>query len=185
MLTYFQIEGTGNDNTPMISSQAWDKNAPPDTNFPYRRFIGCVLWLCQNTRVDCSYALKELGSQSSRKDTVKAANRVLRYLRRNPRLGLTYTKVGSSNITGFEQIIPELPGKLRSLWSKVTKLFGVTDADWASGRQDGRKSTSARMVFLGNKLVEWSSKTQKCIALSTTEAEYVAMSEMAKTLVYF
>ncbi|GJZ31780.1 retrovirus-related pol polyprotein from transposon TNT 1-94 [Tanacetum coccineum] len=43
--------------------------------------------------------------------------------------------------------------------------------------QDTRRSTSGSAQFLGDKLVSWSSKKQKSTAISTTEAEYIAMSE--------
>ncbi|GJT25215.1 retrovirus-related pol polyprotein from transposon TNT 1-94 [Tanacetum coccineum] len=49
------------------------------------------------------------------------------------------------------------------------------DADHA-GRQDTRRGTSGSAQFLGDKLVSWSSKKQKCTAISSTEAEYIALS---------
>ncbi|GJS80690.1 retrovirus-related pol polyprotein from transposon TNT 1-94 [Tanacetum coccineum] len=49
------------------------------------------------------------------------------------------------------------------------------DADHA-GCQDTRRSTSGSMQFLGDRLVSWSSKRQKSAAISSTEAEYIAMS---------
>ncbi|GJR45468.1 copia protein [Tanacetum coccineum] len=54
-------------------------------------------------------------------------------------------------------------------------LTAYADADHA-GCQDTRKSMSRSSQFLGDKLVRWSSKKQKSIAISTTEAEYIAMS---------
>ncbi|GJR73698.1 hypothetical protein Tco_0086063 [Tanacetum coccineum] len=42
--------------------------------------------------------------------------------------------------------------------------------------QDSRKSTSGSAQFLGEKLASWSSKEQKCTALSTTEVEYISLS---------
>ncbi|GJX34148.1 copia protein [Tanacetum coccineum] len=44
------------------------------------------------------------------------------------------------------------------------------------GCQDICRSTSGSAQFLGDKLVSWSSKKQKSTAISTTEAEYIAMS---------
>ncbi|GJV02707.1 retrovirus-related pol polyprotein from transposon TNT 1-94 [Tanacetum coccineum] len=49
------------------------------------------------------------------------------------------------------------------------------DADHA-GCQDTRRSTSGSMQFLGDRLVSWSSKRQKSAAISSTEAEYIALS---------
>nr|GEY19429.1 hypothetical protein [Tanacetum cinerariifolium] len=43
-------------------------------------------------------------------------------------------------------------------------------------KRDTRRSTSGSAQFLGDKLVSWSSKKQKSTAISTTEAEYIAMS---------
>ncbi|GKE67472.1 hypothetical protein Tco_1521633 [Tanacetum coccineum] len=54
-------------------------------------------------------------------------------------------------------------------------LTAYADADHA-GCQDTRRSTSRSAQFLGDKLVSWSSKKQKSTAISTTEAEYIAMS---------
>ncbi|GKE56013.1 hypothetical protein Tco_1495198 [Tanacetum coccineum] len=44
------------------------------------------------------------------------------------------------------------------------------------GCQDTRRSTSGSAQFLGDKLVSWSSKKQKCTDISSTEAEYIALS---------
>nr|GEX49386.1 ubiquitin carboxyl-terminal hydrolase 12-like isoform X2 [Tanacetum cinerariifolium] len=54
-------------------------------------------------------------------------------------------------------------------------LTAYADVDHAEC-QDTRRSTSASAQFLGDKLVSWSSKKQKSTAISTTEAEYIAMS---------
>nr|GEY14987.1 retrovirus-related Pol polyprotein from transposon TNT 1-94 [Tanacetum cinerariifolium] len=49
------------------------------------------------------------------------------------------------------------------------------DADHA-GCQDNRRSTSGSMQLLGDILVSWSSKRQKSVAISSTKAEYIALS---------
>nr|GEX50563.1 retrovirus-related Pol polyprotein from transposon TNT 1-94 [Tanacetum cinerariifolium] len=64
------------------------------------------------------------------------------------------------------------------LWYPKGSSFGLTafsDADHA-GCIDSRKSTSRGIQFLGDKLVSWMSKTQNCTAMSSVEAEYVALS---------
>ncbi|GJU32464.1 hypothetical protein Tco_1176053 [Tanacetum coccineum] len=55
------------------------------------------------------------------------------------------------------------------------KLTAFLDADLA-GCLDTRKSTSGGIQLLGDKLVSWMSKIQNCCAMSSAEAEYVALS---------
>nr|GFA49228.1 hypothetical protein [Tanacetum cinerariifolium]GFA52942.1 hypothetical protein [Tanacetum cinerariifolium] len=54
-------------------------------------------------------------------------------------------------------------------------LTAFADANHA-GFQDTRRSTSGSVQFLGEKLISWSSKRQKSAAISSTEAEYIALS---------
>nr|GEX37918.1 retrovirus-related Pol polyprotein from transposon TNT 1-94 [Tanacetum cinerariifolium] len=54
-------------------------------------------------------------------------------------------------------------------------LTAFADADHA-GCQDTRRSTSGSVKFLGERLISWSSKRQKSAAISSTEAEYIALS---------
>jgi hypothetical protein len=58
-------------------------------------------------------------------------------------------------------------------WGSTFDLIGYSDADWA-GCKINRKSTSGTCQFLGRSLVSWASKKQNSVALSTTEAEYIA-----------
>ncbi|GKA14181.1 retrovirus-related pol polyprotein from transposon TNT 1-94 [Tanacetum coccineum] len=82
---------------------------------------------------------------------LKEVKRIFQYLRGTINMGLWYPK-GS----GFE-------------------LIAFSDADHA-GCVDTRKSTSGGIQFLGDKLVSWMSKKQDCTAMSSAEAEYVALS---------
>ncbi|GJU17356.1 retrovirus-related pol polyprotein from transposon TNT 1-94 [Tanacetum coccineum] len=59
--------------------------------------------------------------------------------------------------------------------NNAMSLTAYADADHA-GCQDSRRSTSGSAQFLGDRLVSWSSKKQRSTAISTTEAEYIAMS---------
>ncbi|GJT14079.1 retrovirus-related pol polyprotein from transposon TNT 1-94 [Tanacetum coccineum] len=66
----------------------------------------------------------------------------------------------------------------RELWYPKDSSFAQTasaDADHA-GCQDTRRSTSGSIQLLGDRLVSWSSKRQKSAAISSTEAEYIALS---------
>ena len=60
-------------------------------------------------------------------------------------------------------------------------LEGFVDADFG-GCQDSSKSTSGYVFTIGGTTISWMSKLQKCISMSTTEAEYIAMSEAGKEI---
>lgn len=77
--------------------------------------------------------------------------RILRYLKGTPELGLLY----SSNCE--------------------EDLVGYSDSDWA-GDLDDRKSVSGHMFKLCGAPISWRSKKQTTVALSTAEAEYIALS---------
>nr|GFB22462.1 retrotransposon protein, putative, unclassified [Tanacetum cinerariifolium] len=57
------------------------------------------------------------------------------------------------------------------------------DADHACF-QDTRRSTSGSLQFLGERLISWSSKRQKSAAISSTEAEYIALSECCAQILW-
>nr|GEW49799.1 retrotransposon protein, putative, unclassified [Tanacetum cinerariifolium] len=82
--------------------------------------------------------------------STKALKRVFRYLRGTINWGLWYPKDTAMALTAY------------------------ADADHA-GCQDTRRSTSGSAQFLADELVSWSSNKQKSTAISTTEAEYIAM----------
>ncbi|GKE38742.1 hypothetical protein Tco_1462147, partial [Tanacetum coccineum] len=65
---------------------------------------------------------------------------------------------------------------LTSSRAELVYVVGMcADADHV-GCQDTRHSTSGSMQLLGDKLVSWSSKRQKSAVISSTEAEYIALS---------
>jgi hypothetical protein len=63
------------------------------------------------------------------------------------------------------------------------ELIGYSGADYAGCKVD-RKSTLGTCLFLGMSLVCWSSKKQNYVALSTTEAEYVAAGSYCAQLLW-
>lgn len=70
------------------------------------------------------------------------------------------------------------------MYQKTGKsLYVYTDADWA-GNQDDRKSCSGNVHILTGGPVSWFSKKQTSVALSTMEAEYIALSEATKETIH-
>ena len=60
-------------------------------------------------------------------------------------------------------------------------LHGFSDSDWAGDLED-RKSTSGYLFKLSGAPISWSSKKQTSVALSTAEAEYVALSSATQVV---
>ena len=63
------------------------------------------------------------------------------------------------------------------------ELIGFSDADYAGSKTD-RKNTSGTCQFLGHMLVSWSSKKQNYVALSITEAEYIAVGSCCAQILW-
>ena len=63
------------------------------------------------------------------------------------------------------------------------KVQGYVDADFG-GEVDHRKSTTGFIFTSGNTTVSWMSQLQKIIALSTTDAEYIAITEASKEMIW-
>ena len=66
---------------------------------------------------------------------------------------------------------------------KVTDFIGYSDEDWA-GDSDDHRSTSGYVFELSGAAVSWRSKKQSCVALSTAEAEYMALASAAQEAVW-
>ena len=131
------------------------KAATPDPFLPYREIIGSLLWIARCTRPDIAHAVAYLGQFSCNYDSThfKAAKRVLKYLIRTKDLCLTFRKPSS----------------------RETTITVFSDADWATDRVD-RKSMSGCILYVNGNPVNWLSKRQTTVALSSTESEVYAMS---------
>ena len=66
---------------------------------------------------------------------------------------------------------------------KEQECVGYSDSDWAGDLND-RKSTSGYVFTVGGGAISWKSKKQSCVALSTAEAEYIALSQAAQEAVW-
>ncbi|GKA75114.1 retrovirus-related pol polyprotein from transposon TNT 1-94 [Tanacetum coccineum] len=140
--------------TPMATKPKLDADlsGEPVDQTDYRSKIGSLMYLT-SSRPDIVQAVCYCARYQARptEKHLKEVKRIFRYLRGTIHMGLWYPK-GS----GFE-------------------LTAFSDADHA-GCIDTRKSTSGGIQFLGDKLVSWMSKKQDCTAMSSAEAEYVALS---------
>ncbi|GJS03302.1 retrovirus-related pol polyprotein from transposon TNT 1-94 [Tanacetum coccineum] len=150
----YGLNSTDSVDTPMIEIKKLDEDLQGkqvDATL-YRGMIGSLMYLTAS-RPDLNYVVC-LCARYQAKPTEKhlqAVKRIFRYLNGTINMGLWYSKDTDMSLTAY------------------------ADADHA-GCQDTRRSTSGSAQFLGDKLVSWSSKKQKSTAISSTEAEYIALS---------
>ena len=69
------------------------------------------------------------------------------------------------------------------LGGEPAEVVGFTDADWGSDHDD-RRSVGAYLFKISGGAVSWKTKKQGCVALSSTEAEYMALCQSAKESVW-
>ncbi|GKA90071.1 retrovirus-related pol polyprotein from transposon TNT 1-94 [Tanacetum coccineum] len=140
--------------TPMATKPKLDADlsGEPVDQTDYRSKIGSLMYLT-SSRPDIVQAVCYCARYQARptEKHLKEVKRIFRYLRGTINMGLWYPKDSGFELTAF------------------------SDADHA-GCIDTRKSTSGGIQFLGDKLVSWMSKKQDCTAMSSAEAEYVALS---------
>ncbi|GJR28048.1 retrovirus-related pol polyprotein from transposon TNT 1-94 [Tanacetum coccineum] len=141
-------------DTPMVEKSKLDEDKEGKAVDPshYRGMIGTLLYLTAS-RPDLQFAICMCARYQARptEKHLNAVKRIFRYLKGTVHRGLWYPKDSSIALTAF------------------------ADADHA-GCQDTRRSTSGSIQLLGDRLVSWSSKRQKSAAISSTEAEYIALS---------
>ena len=118
---------------------------------PYLSAIGSLIYAMVCTRHDICHVVRMASRYQSNlsQEHWKVVKRILRYLKGIIDYSLCYR-------------------------GNDLQLKGYIDADWG-GDLDERKSTSEFTFLLNNGTISWSSKKQSCIALSTMEAEFVAL----------
>lgn len=100
------------------------------------------------------------------------------------------SQYGSTHITAAKHLLRYIKGTLDVglLFSRhdssSRELSGYADADYAND-VDTRRSTTGYTITIGGSTVCWRSRRQRSVALSTTEAEYMAMGDCAKHLIWF
>ncbi|CAL9009705.1 unnamed protein product [Prunus brigantina] len=136
------------------TSTSFTKHTNPET---YRSIVGALQYLTI-TRPDLSYAVNQVCQfmHSPKTPHWLAVKRILRYLKSSYDCGIVY-KPGNLQVSAF------------------------SNADYA-GDPDSRHSTGGYCVYVGSNLVSWSSKKQKTVSRSSTEAEYRQLAYTAAEL---
>jgi hypothetical protein len=135
--------------------------ASPERRSRYQTVIGSLLYLMLGTRPDIAFAVTKLAQYAANpsEDHLNKALYICRYLVGTQNYRLTYDGGSGQGISA------------------------CTDSDWAS---DGttRRSQTGYFVKMAKGLISWTSRAQKTIALSSTEAEYMALSDCSRQVVW-
>ena len=120
----------------------------------YKEIVGSLIYIMTCTRPDICYAVSKLSQfmHNPSNAHLNLAKHVLKYLKGTAHYDLSFHKVDNFKLEGF------------------------SDSDW--GGSEDRKSISGYCFRLNSKsaIISWRSKRQNVVALSSCEAEYVAIT---------
>ncbi|GAA5918472.1 hypothetical protein JCM5296_002729, partial [Sporobolomyces johnsonii] len=152
------VDSTSNVPAPADESERVDR--------PYRELLGALIYLSACTRPDISYAIGVASRFAAcpAERHWKYLQRICRYLNGTRSLGLRYTPSPTTFSPSF--------------------LSAWCDSDHA-GDRDTRRSVSGFVFSIGDDslsstAISWLSRRQRSVAISSTEAEYMALSEAAR-----
>jgi histone deacetylase 1/2 len=131
----------------------------------YRTIVGSLLYLSVMSRPDITFTVCNLSQFVTNPGMShwRALKHLLRYLKGTQTKAMTFKRVSSASFY----------------------LRGFSDSDWASDSDDRRSMSGYCFALTDNgPLVSWQARKQGCIALSSCEAEYVALSQAAQEMVF-
>jgi len=165
VLNKFNMKDCNPSSTPLDKNQILTHEMSPKTkkeeevmrNVPYREAIGCMMYAQLATRPDLAYGISVVSRFSNNPGVAhwQAVKRILRYLKGTKDMKLCFSNKDSNSIIGY------------------------SDADWAGDSED-RKSTTGYLFMTQGGAISWNSKKQPTVALSTTEAEYMALTSASQ-----
>ena len=132
--------------------------AEPENRRRYQSVVGSLMYAMLGSRPDIAYAVGLVSQFSTNPDNEHwgAVKHIFRYLAGTKGMGILY---GSEN-----------------------NCMGYSDSDW--GGSDERRSTSGYTFILNGGAVSWASRKQSVVALSSTEAEYMALTHAIKEVLW-
>jgi transposase InsO family protein len=132
-------------------------------NVPYRSAVGSLMYLMVCTRPDIDFAVIQVSKYVSNpsKTHWTAVKRIFRYLRGTKDRGISYLRDNPN-----------------------PNLQGFVDADWG-GDSDTRRSTTGFVFKMLGGAISWWSKLQRVIAMSSCEAELIALCAATKEALWF
>jgi hypothetical protein len=150
----------------LVRAKEEDKLASLEDQHTLRSGTGMLLYLVKHSRPDIANAVRELTKCliGAHPAAMKEMYRVIKFVLDTQSMGL--------------RLEPKMEGT-----KLVFLLKGYCDSDWA-GDKDNRKSISGFMLFFCGVLIMWRSKQQASVSLSSAEAEFVSVGELAKEICF-
>lgn len=142
-----------------------DKLVSGEAQREYRKGVGMLLYLIKHSRPEISNAVRELAKvmDGATEAHMKNLFRTIKYV------------IDTKNV-----VLCLYPTVLDAdKWV----IDGICDSDYA-GDKNTRISTTGYLVYVNGALVSWKSKGQRGVTLSSTEAEYVALSELCCEIMF-
>lgn len=129
---------------------------------PYQELVGSLLYLSQGTRSDIAFAVNDVSRFNARHgiEHWEAVMRIMRYSCGTQNKKLCYTSDCENG-----------------------DLHAYSYADWASDF-DKRRSCTSFVINMTGAAINWKSHRQDIVALSSTEAEYIALSSCVKDVLW-
>ncbi|GJW84275.1 retrovirus-related pol polyprotein from transposon TNT 1-94 [Tanacetum coccineum] len=162
IISRFDMSSAKSVNTPSSANFRLSTTCAPQTQaeieymsrIPYASAVGSLMYVMVCTRPDIALAMGVVSRYMAhpRKEHWNAVKRIFRYLKGTSDIGLIY---------GGE---------------REYLVSGYSDSDYAADL-DARRSLTGYVFTIGNSVVSWKATLQPYVALSTTEAEYMALTE--------
>jgi hypothetical protein len=133
----------------------------------YKMMVGSLIYASISTRPDITHATNMVARSMSAPslDNLTQVKRIFRYLSGSRSLGLLYSSPLSHN------------------HQQAVEITGYCDSDWGGDKSDGKSTTGFCTKINGN-LISWQTKKQPTVAQSSAEAEYMAINDVAKEIMW-
>jgi hypothetical protein len=145
-------------------------------HLPYKQILGALNYLTCTLRADIAFAVHYLARFMDNPAMVhwQQLLNILAYLRDHPYAYIQYSQHTLKSYTLDNKDYVMLPDT----------LYCFCDADFASTDIDTRRSVTGYCIFFNGGLISWRSSLQKTVSSSSTEAEYKAVHEACKELIW-
>jgi len=163
VLVCFNV-ATNSTHTPLLSEFSFkpnEKQCDPKFHQKYQQLVGSLIYLMIGSRPDIGFVVVKLAQQMANpsNDHYRVGLHLCRYLLATHRYQLVYNGLSNESLVAY------------------------SDSDWGQDHEHC-KSTTGYFTMLAQGITSWLSRKQKSVALSSTEAEYMALSDCSCQLIW-